>query len=81
MEKVQAKLSNWKAKLISPVGRVVLIQYVTSSIPAYYMQNVALPSRICSDLDNSIRTSFGVPLSIGRKFTWLDRIKFVDRKL
>ena len=51
VERVQAKLSNWKAKLFSPAGRMVLIQSVTSSIPAYYMQNVALPRRICSKLD------------------------------
>jgi ribonuclease HI len=51
VEKVQAKLSNWKAKLLSPAGRVILVQSVTSAIPAYYMQNVALPIRICSSLD------------------------------
>jgi hypothetical protein len=51
VEKVQAKLSSWKAKLLSPTGRIVLIQAVTSSILAYYMQNVALPIRTCSKLD------------------------------
>ncbi len=51
VEKVQAKLSSWKAKLLSPAGRVVLIQSVTSFISTYYMQNVALPIRICSKLD------------------------------
>jgi hypothetical protein len=51
VEKVQAKLSSWKAKLLSPVGRVILVQSVTSAILAYYMQNVALPIRVCSNLD------------------------------
>jgi ribonuclease HI len=51
VDKVQSKLSSWKSKLLSPAGRVVLIQAVTSSIPAYYMQNAALPSSICSELD------------------------------
>ena len=51
VERVQAKLFSWKAKLFSPAGRMVLIQSVTSFIPAYYMQNVALPSRICSKHD------------------------------
>uniref|UniRef100_A0A2N9GZ20 DUF4283 domain-containing protein n=1 Tax=Fagus sylvatica TaxID=28930 RepID=A0A2N9GZ20_FAGSY len=45
VERVQAKLSNWKAKLLSPAGRLVLIQAVTSAVPAYYMQSTALPSR------------------------------------
>jgi hypothetical protein len=51
VEKVQAKLSSWKAKLLSPASRVILVQSITSAIPAYYMQNVALPIRICSSLD------------------------------
>jgi ribonuclease HI len=51
VEKVQAKLTSWKAKLLSPTGRMILVQSVTSAIPAYYMQNVALPIRICSNLD------------------------------
>uniref|UniRef100_A0A2N9HIV3 CCHC-type domain-containing protein n=1 Tax=Fagus sylvatica TaxID=28930 RepID=A0A2N9HIV3_FAGSY len=51
VEKVQAKLSNWKSKLLSSAGKVVLIQAVTSTIPAYYMQNAAFPSSICSELD------------------------------
>ena len=59
VEKVQAKLSSWKGKLLSPAGRVVLVQSVTSAIPAYYMQNVALPVRICTKLDK-----------INRDFLW-----------
>jgi hypothetical protein len=51
VEKVQAKLPSWKAKLLSPTGRVILVQSVTSAIPAYYMQNVTLPARVCSSLD------------------------------
>ena len=37
VEKVQAKLSSWKSQLLSPAGRVILIQSVTSAIPNYYM--------------------------------------------
>jgi ribonuclease HI len=59
VEKVQAKLSSWKGRLLSPAGRVVLVQSVTSAIPAYYMQNVALPTKICSKLDK-----------INRDFIW-----------
>jgi hypothetical protein len=59
VEKVQAKLTSWKSKLLSPAGRVVLIQSVTSSLPAYYMQNTALPSSICNELDR-----------LNRNFLW-----------
>jgi hypothetical protein len=59
VEKVQAKLSCWKAKLLSPSSRVVLIQSITSAIPAYYMQNIALPSKVCSEIDR-----------LNRNFLW-----------
>jgi hypothetical protein len=59
VEKVQAKLASWKAKLLSLAGRVVLIQSVTSAIPSYYMQNSVLPSRVCSELDK-----------LNRNFLW-----------
>jgi ribonuclease HI len=59
VEKVQAKLSNWKAKLLSPAGRMVLIQSVTSAIPSYYMQTNALPNSVCNKLDR-----------LNRNFLW-----------
>jgi hypothetical protein len=37
VEKVQTKLSSWKAKLLSPASRMILVQFVTFAIPAYYM--------------------------------------------
>ena len=59
VEKVQVKLSSWKVKLLSPTGRMVLIQSVTSAIPAYYMQTTALPSSVCNKLDR-----------LNRNFLW-----------
>jgi hypothetical protein len=59
VEKLQNKLSSWKAKLLSSAGRIVLVQSVTSSIPAYYMQSTALPSSTCSELDR-----------LNRNFLW-----------
>uniref|UniRef100_A0A2N9HP80 Reverse transcriptase domain-containing protein n=1 Tax=Fagus sylvatica TaxID=28930 RepID=A0A2N9HP80_FAGSY len=59
VERVQAKLSSWKAKLLSPAGRMVLIQSVTSAIPSYYMQTNALPSSVCNKLDR-----------LNRNFLW-----------
>jgi hypothetical protein len=59
VEKVQAKLSSWKAKLLSPASRMVLIQSITSAIPSYYMQTNALPSSVCNKLDR-----------LNRNFLW-----------
>lgn len=46
IEKVQNKLSSWKAKVLSPVGRLVLIQPTMAFVPTYYMQCCMLPSII-----------------------------------
>jgi hypothetical protein len=81
VEKVQAKLSSWKGKLLSLAGRVVLVQSVTSAILAYYMQNVALPVKFVLNLIRLIRISFGVQLLKRRKCIWLVGIKCVDQKI
>uniref|UniRef100_A0A2N9J763 CCHC-type domain-containing protein n=1 Tax=Fagus sylvatica TaxID=28930 RepID=A0A2N9J763_FAGSY len=57
--KFKLSLLAWKGKLLSSAGRVVLVQSITSAIHAYYMQNVALPSKICTKLDK-----------INRDFLW-----------
>ncbi|CAN1177369.1 Putative ribonuclease H protein At1g65750 [Linum perenne] len=49
------KLSGWKAKSLSLVGRVTLAQSVLAAIPAYAMQTSVLPATTCSDIDKRIR--------------------------
>lgn len=51
VEKVRTKMAGWKANLLSQMGRNVLIQSVTATIPSYYMQPKSLPTRINSELD------------------------------
>ncbi|KAI4338201.1 hypothetical protein L6164_016545 [Bauhinia variegata] len=52
VDKVKQRLASWKASLPSFVGRETLIKAVSSAIPAYHMQCVSLPEKICKDLDN-----------------------------
>ena len=46
IDRIQSKLIGWKANLLSFAGRVVLTQAMTSTIPNYSLQCVALPSKI-----------------------------------
>lgn len=57
IEKVSAKLSGWKAKLILFPGRVVLIQFVIEAILAYIMQCVAFSAKSCDTL-NALNRNF-----------------------
>lgn len=43
---IQSKLAGWKANLLSLAGRIILTKSVTSIIPNYMMQCVALPPKI-----------------------------------
>lgn len=43
---IQSKLAGWKANLLSLAGRIILTKSVTSTIPNYMMQCVALPPKI-----------------------------------
>ncbi|WCJ39636.1 RNA binding RNA-directed DNA polymerase [Euphorbia peplus] len=51
VDKVCSRITGWKVKNLSFVGRLMLIKSVTSSILTYSMQTVLLPSSICSKLD------------------------------
>ena len=59
VEKIQSKLAGWKSNLLSMVGRVILAQSVTSSMPSYVMQGVLLPTKILRSIDQ-----------INRNFIW-----------
>lgn len=51
MEKIQNKLSGWKANLLSFVGRATLVKSVTSIIPNYSMHILKFPVNICEKID------------------------------
>ncbi|KAJ3687028.1 hypothetical protein LUZ61_016192 [Rhynchospora tenuis] len=55
----QRKLDGWKAKFLSPAGRLVLVKSVLSALPLHYMQVLKLPSWLIHHLD-----------SIRRRFFW-----------
>ncbi|KAL0001243.1 hypothetical protein SO802_015024 [Lithocarpus litseifolius] len=51
INRIQSKLAGWKENLLSFAGRIVLTQSVTSTIPNYTMQCVALPPKILKGID------------------------------
>jgi len=55
-ERVNKRLSGWKAKLLSSAGRLTLIQSTLSSIPYFAMQTAKLPRSLCDELDRKNRS-------------------------
>ena len=50
-ERVWKKMQGWKGKLLSRVGKEVLIKTVAQSIPTYTMGVFQLPRKLCDELD------------------------------
>lgn len=55
IDNVQSRLADWKANLLSFAGRLVLTQAITTTIPNYVMQCVALPAKILNSVDRLSR--------------------------
>lgn len=59
LDRMKSKMAGWKLNLLFLVGRIVLTQSVTSTIPSYVMQYTALPLKILQGIDK-----------LNRNFIW-----------
>ena len=59
IDKVQQRLSGWKARQLTMVGKCTLIQSVLAGIPSYLMQAHWLPQSTCNALNR-----------LNRNFLW-----------
>ena len=54
-EFIWARMQGWKEKLLSQVGKEVMIKVVIQSIPAYSMSVFKLPTSLCKEIEMMIR--------------------------
>ena len=54
-EKVWRKLQGWEAKLLSQVGREVLLKAIIQAIPTYTMGCFKLPVSLCNEIESLIK--------------------------
>lgn len=59
MDKIRAKLSSWKSKICSMIGRATLVSSILSSIPNFYIHAMWLRTSIHREIDR-----------ISRNFLW-----------
>lgn len=59
VDKVNKRLSSWKAKHLSLAGRATLVQLVTNIIANYTMQTTKLPASVSKEID-----------ALNRNFLW-----------
>ncbi|XP_016185651.1 uncharacterized protein LOC107627320 [Arachis ipaensis] len=59
LDKVEEKLSLWKAKVLSKAGKLVLIKSVINSLPIYYLSLYKMPNMVARRI-----------IALQRKFFW-----------
>ena len=80
IDRMKQKLAGWKANLLSMAGRAVLIQSSLSTIPAYVMQCVALPSKVLDNVDRVSRNFLWGSIESARKMHWVGWQKVMKPK-
>ena len=71
LDKVKMKLAGWKANLLSMVGRSILIQASSLSIPAYVMQSCMLPGHVLEGIDRVNRNFLWGSTDSSKKMHWV----------
>ena len=70
IERVKARLSKWKGRCLSLVGRICLIKSVLSSLPLFFMSLFKMPSTVVDKIVRIQRNFLWGWGSEGRKIAW-----------
>ena len=70
-ERVWKKIQGWKEKLLSQVGREILIKAVVQAIPTYTMSCFKLPLGLRGELESLIRKFWWGQKGDRRKVHWV----------
>ena len=65
-------MAGWKEKMLSKVGKEVLIKAVAQAIPTYTMSYFKLPESLCEELKSMIRNFWWGQKKDERKIVWLN---------
>ena len=74
------KLQGWKEKLLSQVGREVLIKSVIQAIPTYSMSCFKLPKGLIKNIEAMIRKFWWGYSGDSRKVHWVKWEKLCEAK-
>jgi len=73
INRIKSRLSGWKSKHLSLVGRLVLLKSVLSSLPVYALSFFRAPSGIVSSIDSILNCFlWGGGGDDHGKITWVD---------
>ena len=69
--KLASKLAGWKEKLLSNVGKEVLIKAVAQAIPSYTMSCFKLPNGLCDEMTRMVRQFWWGQVKNEKKVAWM----------
>ena len=58
LNSIHSRLSNWKSKFLSFGGRLILLKYVLSSLPVYFLSFFRAPTGIISSIESVLNFFF-----------------------
>lgn len=79
-ENLGKKLAGWKEKMLSKVGKEVLIKAVGQAIPTYTMSCFKIQDSLCDDLTSIIRNFWWGQKVDEKKIAWLSWEKMCEQK-
>ena len=81
IERVWRKLQGWEERLLSQVGREVLIKAVVQAIPTYTMGCFKLPIALCHEIEVLIRKFWWGERGNQKKIHWVKWVDLCEPKL
>ena len=79
-EKLAKKLAGWKEKLLSKVGKEILIKVVAQAISTYAMSCFKIPNSLCEEMTNLMRNFWWGQQKEERKMAWISWDKLCTPK-
>ena len=70
-QRVSKKLAEWKEKLLSSVGKEILIKAVAQAVPSYTMSCFKLPDTLCDELTGMVRQFWWGQVKDEKKLAWM----------
>ena len=79
-DQVGKKITGWKCRLLSKVGKEILIKAVAQATPTYTMSCFKIPDTLCQELNSMVRNFWWGQKENERKMAWVSWEKICQRK-
>ena len=79
-DQVGRRIAGWKGKLLSMVGKEILIKAMAQATPTYTMSCFKIPDALCKELNSMVRNFWWGQKENERKMAWISWEKMCQRK-